>query len=168
MGLICVDPGYDTGMSLLGINGQRTMPVLIRHDTINYQKSGSGAKDFFLRVQNYYESAFGMYGMESVDIVLEKFTKRPGVVDPELTAMKVMGVLDCWWAMHGNRMKSKFHERIPVQGKMMVTNQVLLRTGVWLPGHANRHINDATRHGISWLVDQAHHGTCVAAFPKED
>lgn len=167
LGLICVDPGYDTGISLLGVSAEWNKPGLMRHQTVNYQKSGSGAKDFFEAMSSFYEWAFDKAGMVEVDIVLEKFTKRPGVVDPELTAMKVMGVLDHWWAAHGQRMKSKFHERIPVQGKMMVTNEVLLRTGTWLPGRANRHINDATRHGISWLVDQAHVCTCRSAFPEE-
>lgn len=168
LALICVDPGYDTGISLVSTYGPDTKPCLARHDTINYQKSGSGAKDFYDMMSTYYGWAFGRADMTQVDIVLEKFVKRPGVVNPELTAMKVMGVLDHWWAANANRMRSKFHEQVPVQGKFMVTNDVVRRTGLWLPGHDNRHMNDATRHGISYLVDQSHVGTCRAAFPEEN
>lgn len=170
LGLICVDPGFDTGMALLTVTAQWNKPKLIRHDTINYQKSGSGAKDFYDTMQSYYDWARYKLGIQQVDVVLEKFVKRPGAVQPELTAMKVMGVLDHWWAANADRMNSKFHEQVPVQGKHMVTNPVLLSAGVWLPGKANRHINDATRHGISFLVANAHIGTCRAAFgpPEED
>ena len=170
LGLICVDPGYDTGMSLIEVSAEWNKPKVVRHDTINYQKSGSGAKDFYDKLQEYYDFCRMAQGYAQTDVVLEKFVKRPGVVQPELTAMKVMGVLDCWWAGRANRFHSKFHEQVPVQGKHMVTNQVLLATDTWLPGRANRHINDATRHGISYLVSKAHVGTCRAAFgpPEED
>lgn len=168
LGLICVDPGFDTGMSLIQVSAEWNKPVVLRHDTINYRPSGSGAKDFYDKMQDYYDWARYKEGLVTVDVVLEKFVKRPGVVQPELTAMKIMGVLDHWWAANADRMNSKFHEQVPVQGKFMVTNQVLLRTGTWLPGKANRHINDATRHGISYLVSQAHVGTCRSAFPEEN
>ena len=165
MALICVDPGYTTGLSLLTVDAQWNKPKLMDSVSIEYAASGYGAKDLYQQFSNWYEMCRGE--SMTTDIVLEKFTKRPGVVDPELTALKVMGVLDLWWAMHGVRIQSKFHERIPVQGKMMATNDVLRRVGVHIPGHDNRHINDATRHGISWLIDQGHVGTCQSAFPRE-
>jgi hypothetical protein len=37
-----------------------------------------------------------------------------------------------------------------------------------LPGHDNRHINDATRHGVSWLIENHHRGTALVAKPKEE
>lgn len=167
MGLICVDPGFDTGMSLIEVTAQWNKPELVKQATINYGKSGSGATGFYEKMCDWYEWCIQERGLASVDVVLEKFVPRPGK-PVEYTALKVTGVLDHWWTAKANRMRSKFHEQIPVQGKFMVTNQVLLRAGVWVPGRANRHINDATRHGISYLVDQAHVGTCRAGFPEEE
>lgn len=166
-GLICIDPGLNTGLSVLTVDGPNDRPVLREHTTIHYGTSGAGSNRIFEQVDDWY-SYFWHKEDRFVDIVLEKFTKRPGVVDPELTAIKVMGVLDLWWFQKGQRMRSKFHERIPVQGKHAVKNDVLRRVGVHLPGHNLRHINDATRHGISLLIDQRHLGTCEAAHPRED
>lgn len=166
-GMICIDPGLNTGLSVLTIDGPTDKPVLVAHTTIHYGNQGARSIDLYKQVDDWY-SYYWYKEDRFMDIVLEKFTKRPGVVDPELTAIKVMGIMDLWWFQKASRMRSKFHERIPVQGKHAVKNDVLRRVGVHLPGHDLRHINDATRHGISLLIDQAHLGTCEAAFPKEE
>lgn len=154
---INIDPGLATGMSLLRVDEESRKPILMATATIPYR-----AIDIYDQVSSWYYMARVGHGF-AADVVMEKFVARPGR-PIETTALKVMGVVETWWDKEGHKQDSHYVEHVPVQGKFMVTDDVLRAADVHVKGHANRHINDATRHGIGHLLAQKHRGTAIACF----
>jgi hypothetical protein len=169
---ICVDPGEDTGFSLLEVTSEEKPVQLIDYCTMPYKASeirktlcalyyyGADEDDGIAR---HYQTR----GLNTV--ILEKFVHRPGKpFNP--TAYKVMGIAESWHQdfRDGGDPMFEYIERMPVQGKSEAPDAVLRKLGVHLKGINQRHINDATRHGVSWLIEQGHKATCLIAKPKED
>lgn len=159
--VINIDPGLDTGFSLLRVDEESRKPVLMSVGTVHYR-----AIEIYDQVSAWYYMARVGHGY-AVDIVMEKFVLRPGR-PVDTTALKVMGVVEAWWAKEGHKQDSHYVEHVPVQGKFMVTDDVLRAADVHCKGHANRHINDATRHGIGHLLAQKHRGTAIACFGEPE
>lgn len=157
--MICIDPGEDTGFSLLRVDEEDRPPIHMASGTVPYR-----AIEVYDQISAWYYKARCGHGY-TTDIVIEKFVLRPGR-PVNTTALRVMGVAETWWAKEGHKEDSRYIEQVPVQGKFMVDDDVLRRLGVHVPGHSNRHINDATRHGVSRLLAQGHRGTAKLAFPE--
>lgn len=158
---INIDPGLVTGFSLLRVDEESRKPTVMAVGSVPYR-----AIDIYDQMSAWYYMARVGHGY-AVDVVMEKFVARTGK-PIETTALKVMGIAEAWWAKEGHKQDSKYVEHMPVQGKFMVTDDVLRAAGVHTPGHANRHINDATRHGIGHLLAQKHRGTAIACFGGPD
>lgn len=154
---INIDPGLDTGFSVLRVDSADSAPVLVATATVHYR-----AIEIYDQLSGWYYMARTGHGY-AVDVVMEKFVARTGR-PIETTALKVMGVAEAWWAKEGHKQDSKYVEHVPTEGKFMVTDDVLREAGVHTKGHVNRHINDATRHGIGHLLAQKHRGTAIACF----
>lgn len=169
---ICIDPGEETGLSLLEVTGDNEPPKILRTGSIVYR--GFAIREALCRFYYHgFDPADGFAATHQVrglnKVILEKFVHRPGKpFNP--TAYKVMGICEGWHQefQNGGDPMFEYVERMPVQGKSEADNNVLRRLGLYLPGHAQRHINDATRHGVSWLLERHHRGTALVAKPKEE
>lgn len=53
------------------------------------------------------------------------------------------------------------------QERLNITRPVLVRLEMWLPGHANRHIMDAVRHGVVYLQRLVHLPTLAKGWPPK-
>ena len=165
---ICIDPGEDTGFSLLEVDGPNTPVRMLRTASLRYNALAIHellCRFYYHGMNNMVPS--GVAGINTV--ILEKFVHRPGRPF-NATAYKVMGICETWHQRFRDNGDPSFEyiERVPVQGKKEAPNDVLRRLGVYLSGHDNRHINDATRHGVSWLIENRHRGTALVAKPKEE
>lgn len=168
--LICIDPGLNTGFSLLEVTDINKPVTLVDYCTVTY----NAAQIVKILNELYY------YDMKQLDmtpadfrdlnmVVIEKFVHRPGrPFDP--TAYKVMGICEAWHQKFrdGGDPMFEYVERLPVQGKKEAPDDVLKRLGIHLPRHEQRHINDATRHGVSWLLENHHLGTALVGKPKDE
>lgn len=155
-------------MSLLEVDGPNAQPKLLRTASIRY--NALTIHEALCRF--YYHGMQDMMPSEVADIntvILEKFVHRPGRPF-NATAYKVMGICETWHQRFraGGDPTFEYIERLPVEGKKEVPNDVLRKLGMYLSGHDNRHINDATRHGVSWLIENRHRGTALVAKPKEE
>jgi len=54
----------------------------------------------------------------------------------------------------------------PVQAKNLITDPVLERMGLKMPGHDNRHINDAFRHAAAYLAQNRYMPVCSRGWPR--
>lgn len=165
---ICVDPGEETGFSLLEVSSPDEPVKMLRTASVVY--NALTIHETLCRF--YYHGMNDLLPSEVAAInkvILEKFVHRPGRPF-NATAYKVMGICETWHQRFraGGDPEFDYIERLPVQGKKEADNDVLRRLGVYLPGHDNRHINDATRHGVSWLIENHHRGTALVAKPKEE
>lgn len=95
--------------------------------------------------------------------VYENFHIRPGVVVPDTTAIRVIEATMNWIEEDAPYVKVVAQE--PAQGKHQVNDQTLERMGLKQRGGVTRHVNDATRHGVTWLIGQRHRPTARLAFP---
>lgn len=165
---ICIDPGLDTGFSLLEVPEDNGPVKLIDYNTIRYDAAQIRKNLFELYYYDIPPDAplKDYIGLNTV--ILEKFVHRPGRPF-EPTAYKVMGIAECWHqdCKQGSDPTFEYIERVPVQGKSEAPDDVLKRLGVFVKRHENRHINDATRHGVSWLMEKGHIATCEIARPKD-
>lgn len=165
---ICIDPGEDTGMSLLEVTGPNTPVTILRTASLRYN-----ALAIHESLCRFYYHGMGHYQPSEVaginTVILEKFVHRPGRPF-NATAYKVMGICEAWHQRFRADGDPTFEyiERMPVEGKKEAPNDVLRKLDVYLSGHDNRHVNDATRHGVSWLIENRHRGTALVAKPKEE
>ena len=168
---ICIDPGEDTGFSLLEVNGPDTPVRMLRTASLKY--NAQAIHELLCRFYYHgmdpsdgFGTAAEVRGLNTV--ILEKFVHRPGRPF-NATAYKVMGICEAWHQLTKEGDSTfEYIERVPVQGKKEAPNDVLRKLGVYLSGHDNRHINDATRHGVSWLIENRHRGTALVAKPQEE
>lgn len=146
--IIGVDPGATTGIRIFDVYEDWAYPVA----NIQYEDQTS-AWEYLL---DLYEE--GVAAHLRTMFVIERFDKRPGVVEPDYSAMYVQ-----------NDIRGHFPKdieivwQIPAQaknlvkppGKMWRGEDQLKRFGWYTRG--GKHSNDATRHVIVYLVEQLRH-----------
>lgn len=96
-------------------------------------------------------------------LAYEPFHIRSGVTAIETSAISIIGSLERW--LDEENPYQRVATRQPVAIKRLVTDEVLKRLGLLLPGHHNRHINDATRHAVIYLASIKHLPMCRTAWP---
>lgn len=154
MNLLCIDPGKATGVAYLNFS-EITAPTLLSHNT-NSPEELTYTLDYYMKLM----LRNGSVGQ----LVIERFVLREGVHGVDTTPIEVIGRIKEW------------HSRLPLQPRLhwqmphernMATNDVLRRMGLWLKGTEQRHIMDATRHGVVFLVNKKHKPTMAKGWPQK-
>ena len=164
--LIGIDPGLRTGISVVQVT--ETSIEQVFSTTVDY----TDPKEFSVgrQVKKIIRGNLMYNGVEVLDsdirFVVEKFVPEARKVDT--TALEVIGELrqairdQDGWATDGMR-KWYWQTR---QEKDSVHNDVLRRLGLWVKGHDNRHINDASKHVVRRLVAMKHDFTLETGWPQ--
>ena len=152
MKLIGIDPGRKTGMIMLDIKpNQDPQPTAhATHDPFGVVP----ALDRFAREDNGEVNS-------TTRVVIEKYVPREGVHGKDDTAQTVIGMVLQW--SRDNGVDPIF--QLPSE-RAMVTTAVLKNLGLWLKGHHNRHIMDAARHAVAWLVKMRHYKTMSKGWTR--
>lgn len=152
MKLIGIDPGRKTGMIMLDIQHNQDPKPIARatHDPFDV-----------VRALEQFASEGDGEVLTSTRVVIEKYVPREGVYGKDDTAQTVIGMILQW--CQDNGVKPIF--QLPSE-RTMVTTAVLQNLGLWLKGHDNRHIMDATRHAVTWLVKMRHYNTMSKGWKR--
>lgn len=151
-----MDPGLDTGLTLL----RATEEALRREatDVVRYDPArGFTPLTTIKRWRQEFPDGKHIF-------VYENFHIRPQVVKPELSALDVIKEVTDWISA-----EKPYEEVIvyqPVHGKHQIPDEVLTHMGLLQKGGITRHANDATRHGVTRLIQMRHRPTSRLAFPK--
>lgn len=156
--LNCMDPGGDTGLALLHITP--TQYSLVAHATIPWRPDrGSNPVD---TLTGWLDEFPGTH-----KLVYEAFHIRntASAASTDTTALSVIE------AVSGlARTRQPYEEMVskqPVAAKRFATDAVLESLGLHLGHkHAQRHIRDALRHGVTLLARRRYIPLCAAAFPR--
>lgn len=170
--LICVDPGEDTGVSILTVlPGQvpgSDIEILkeVRQTqlaTVRYRmRTSTGKESPVITVSQWRHAAITDWGLspDRVIVICEDFHLDSGRPNVNTTALNIIGGFE--------------HEPYPVTFqnrsvmKTSVTDTVLKRLDLMVtPKTPNRHINDATRHGVAWLRERNHRWTLMNGWPDD-
>ena len=138
MRLLSIDPGLRTGVALLDVLNDKP-PTLVFHEEIT---GGLPGFHEWWDVRPDYDV-----------LVCEDYIPRrgvPGNVEP----LRIIGYL---------------HPYIPVLQppagrKQAVSDDVLKRLGMYLPGEPNRNAREAVRHGVVYLKHHRHLPTLIAGW----
>lgn len=153
--ITCQDPGKNTGLSLFSATS--TALELLDTDVVGFNPRQNITP---LRTMRRWRAKFPEHKHV---FVYENFHIRPGVVVPDTTAIEVIQSSLEWIEEMEPYIRVVAQE--PAQGKHQVTNDTLKRMGMLLHGGVTRHANDASRHGVTWLIGQRHRPTARLAFP---
>lgn len=154
MRIIGIDPGLKTGMLLLEVpTGNSPVPLSYAthdpHDVIN-------ALEYFATEDD------GSIASDT-RVVVEKFVAREGVHGKDDTAQTLNGMITHWAI--GHQMLDRVSFQLPGE-RAMVTTAVLKNLGLWLSGHKNRHVMDAARHVVAFLVKMRHPMTMAKGWKR--
>lgn len=148
MNIIAIDPGKATGIALLDYS-EISAPTLIAH--------GTHAPDRVIDALDHLAQYLDFYGGV---IVIERFVLREGMYGVDTSPIGVIDRIKEW-------AKNKPHTlvwQLPGE-KELVTNDRLRRLGLWLKGKEQRHIMDAVRHAVLYLVKNKHKPTAAKGWP---
>lgn len=154
MKVIGIDPGRATGMILLEVPANNS-PVPIAYAT-QEPHTVIDALDHFAREEDGTIAA-------NTWVIVEKFIPREDVHGKDDVAQNINGMITQWGV--SNTMLDRVVFQTPDQ-RVMVTRPVLMRLGLWLAGHKNRHVMDATKHAVSWLVKMRHKMTMAKGWKQ--
>ena len=154
MRIIGIDPGLKTGMILLEVpTGNSPVPLAYAthdpHDVIN-------------ALEHFATEADGSIASDT-RVVVEKFVAREGVHGKDDTAQTLNGMITHWAI--GHQMLDRVSFQLPGE-RAMVTTAVLKNLGLWLSGHKNRHVMDAARHVVAFLVKMRHPMTMAKGWKR--
>lgn len=144
--LIGVDPGKATGLALISYSDEKE-PVLLDHTTVS-------EGDVVATLRTW------VYNQHPVELVVERFVLRGGVHGVDITPERINGRimqfaeesgLDVVWQL--------------ASGKDLISNDVLKRMDFWVPGKDNRHVDDALRHVMQYLVHLRNRPAVLKGFP---
>lgn len=151
-----MDPGLDTGLSLLHITPDQYR--VIDHQVVTYAPDISSSPVMVLK--SWKESHSELPHV----LVYENFHVRPGKVIPDTTALKVIGGVEHW--IMTDHPYQEVVVREPVQGKHMITDRVLTNAGLYVDDNSeSRHVRDAHRHAAAYLEKIKHLPFCRNAWP---
>ena len=151
--LVGVDPGRATGMILLEVPTNNS-PMPLAYATHEPHKVIE-ALDAFVRQDGEIAP--------DTRVVVEKYVPREDIHGKDDIAQSLNGMITQWAI--SNAMLDRVSFQLPSE-RGMVTMPVLKKLGLWLPGHKNRHVMDAARHTITWLVKMRHTMTIVKGWKK--
>lgn len=153
-----MDPGRDTGLSLLRITPDSYR--MIEHQVVTY------APESFSSPLTVLKEWTERYPQHPHILVYENFHVRPGKKSVDTTAINVIGGVE-HWLMEAAPYVQVF-PREPVQGKHLVTDEVLVNAGLHVcNGGGARHVRDANRHAVAYLQQIGHIPLCRAAWPRK-
>lgn len=138
MRILAIDPGVRSGVALLDVPNDKT-PVLLMHDEV--YGGLSGFHEWWQRRPDY-----------DVLVVEDYIVRRgvPGNVEP----LRIIGYLHPYAPVL----------QAPAGRKQAVSDDVLKRLGMYLPGEPNRNAREAVRHGVWWLKKHHHLPTMKAGW----
>lgn len=153
--LHAMDPGRTTGLALMEISPIRYS--LLTHTTTRHDpESGASAQHQLREWRERHPD------MDHV-FVYESFHVRPGILGVDTTAIEVISDTLAW--VNDTKPYDYTVAKEPVQGKHLVTDQVLKNAGLWTAGPEARHVRDALRHAVAHLQQIRHLPLCRAAWP---
>lgn len=143
--VIGVDPGKATGMALVSYSDEKE-PVLL-----DYTTSTEADVVRYLRTTHH---------SHSLTLVVERFVLRGGVHGVDITPERI----------NGRIMQFTEDEGIDVvwqlpSSKDLISNEILKRMDFWIPGKDNRHVDDALRHVMQYLVRVRNRPAVSKGFP---
>lgn len=164
--IIGVDPGLRTGISVVQVS-ENLAPDMLGSKVVDYMEAWTPSVGKHLR--DTVVGGVMQYGVDSLDsdirLVVERFVPEARKVDT--TALEVIGELR---AAKRNRVEwadKITHWHWPQRSeKESVTGDVLRRLDLWVKGHDNRHINDASRHVVTQLSKMGHRPTLEKGWPQ--
>jgi hypothetical protein len=154
--IMSVDPGVETGLALM-LAG--TSELVLEDTRITRYAPLRGISP----LADLKEWS-GAHRDFPVVLVYEDFHVRPGRMIPDTTPLRVIGGIEEW--IRSSSPCEEIIRREPVQGKFTVTDDVLKGMGMLGRGGLTRHVNDAVRHTVAWLVSISYLPACKAAWPS--
>lgn len=138
-----VDPGVRTGVALLEVL-DNTAPVLIA-----YEEVYGGVEGFreWWKTRPAYDV-----------LVVEDFILRGGVHGVNIEPVRVIEFLAPFTPVL----------QTPAGRKVAVSDKVLKRLGLYLPGERLRNAREAVRHAVWWVKSQHHIPTLRVGWTGED
>lgn len=157
--VIGVDPGGTTGISVVGVEADKPASIIETRQWPNDYNPATWQK--LQSLAHHYRALYDL----PVVLVIEQFDKRPGVIDPDYSAMYI-----------NKDIVEYIHEypivwQIPAAAKNLIKParkgkaDQLKRFGWYQVSH--RHANDASRHVLVYLVEKVkHRPTILKGWPK--
>jgi len=167
--IIGVDPGLHTGISVVQVFETSEMPVrMLGSKVVDYTNHNERSVGRHLRdTVKGTLTDLGLYeteGGDDIRVVIERFIPEARKVDT--TALEVIGEIraairdDESWTEHIR------HWEWPLRSeKDSVTGQVLRNLDLWVKGKELRHINDASRHIVTYLSKTGHTSVIRKGWP---
>lgn len=158
--LLCLDPGYSTGMALLGVREEKV--GLLDHQEVPWWP---GERTPIHQLQRWLDDTYGQVSV----LLYESFAVQSGGFVPDLTPLKVIGAIEYWHAeAHYYGLAEDAVIRPPVvkgsvssKGTRGVTREHLAKVGMKT---SSQHVNDAISHGLGWLAEMGHGTVCRALY----
>lgn len=140
MRILGIDPGMRTGVALLDVPNDKP-PALIFHEEISGGLSG-------------FHEWWDLRPEYDVLVVEDYIPRRgvPGNVEP----LRIIGYLHPYGPVL----------QAPAGRKQAVSDDVLKRLGLHLPGEPHRNEREAVRHAVWWLKKQRHLPTLKSGWSK--
>ena len=157
--LHCMDPGGDTGLSLLRIEADDF--ELVDWATIPYDPSlETDAAMPSMKLIEWVDRHPGRH-----QFLYENFHLRNNSAQKDTTALRVIGSVE--QVLFERRLYESVHPQEPVEAKHMVPDEVLEALGLHMEHqHAQRHVRDSLRHAVTHLTRMRYLPVCRAAYPK--
>lgn len=154
-----VDPGGDTGMALLHV--RRDGYELLDRATVPYDPERTEPPTRTLA--RWLHAYPGVHRLLYENFHIRNIASAAGT---DTTALRVIGGIEEMLHVTPGYPYLEVVKYEPVQAKFLATDEVLERLDLHLGHrHAQRHVRDALRHGVSYLVDSRYLPMCRAAFP---
>jgi hypothetical protein len=157
--LNCMDPGGETGLSLLHIRPKEF--ELVDWDTIPYDPrlEDEGA----MPTMKLIEWALDYPGRHQ--LLYENFHLRNNSAQKDVTALRVIGSVE--QLVYERKLFESIHPQEPVEAKYMASDEVLEALGLHLGHeHSQRHVRDSLRHVVAHLTRMRYMPVCRAAYPR--
>ena len=158
--LNCMDPGGDTGLSLLHIkpDGFRMLECA----TVPWQpREGSNPTSVLVEWRLTYP---GVHHFVYEDFHIRN-TKSSAATDT--TALLVIGAVEQVMYDRGHTMYEQVFTQQPLAAKDMVPDEKLERLNLHMDHrHSQRHVRDANRHAVTHLVGRRYLPMCKVAYPR--
>lgn len=157
--LSSMDPGGDTGMSLLHIRPSDF--ALVDYATVPYNPiMEDNAAMPSMKLVEWTERYPGSHSF-----LYENFHLRNNSAQKDTTALRVIGSVE--QLIFERRLFASVHAQEPVEAKHMVPDEVLEKLGLSLDNrHDQRHVRDSLRHAVAFLTRIRYLPVCQVAYPK--
>lgn len=157
--LNCMDPGGDTGLSLLHIRPDGF--DLVDWATIAYNPRSR--EESQMPTAQLVEWTVRYPGRH--ELLYENFHLRNNNAEKDVTALRVIGSVD--QMLYDRDLFAAVHTQEPVAAKHMVSDEVLEKLGLHMShAHSQRHVRDSLRHGVSHLTKARYLPVCRIAYPR--